>query len=324
MGSPLAPVGTVPVFIRGNEALRGNGRDQAYPVRSRRESERGDSKDASAAQPSDYAPDNSGSGLSGSGFYQVAASLVLQYQLYDLGASGATAADPADNPAGAGQAAPGADAGANATSGANADAPTPADDGTEAGASTPTAATSDNNNTSTGEVTGGAGTPAASSSSATLKQEEAQLQQALQALGLNPPAAIQEFMQAAQLLAEISPGMFQEFVSYVSQLAKAAEPTVPAGSASGATGGAPVGTTSTAAATPSAGSNASTPQIQFEVASVQVTQAEVSITSNQNGGETLSVAAQSETATFAELQLSSQAASASTSAGTQSTNAKNT
>ncbi|MGH9402245.1 MAG: hypothetical protein ACRD2P_09070 [Terriglobia bacterium] len=321
MGSPLAPVGAAPLFVSSNEALQDKGHGQTHPARSRRESDRGASRDASAAQSSDFAPGNTGPDV---GFYQVAASLVLQYQLYNLGATDAAAANPAGAQAGADQPAPGADAGANTVAGSDAGALTATGAGagfetTTASPSTPaTSATSGNNNTFA--VTGGTGTTAASSSSSTLKQEEARLQQALQALGLNPPAAIQAFMHAAQLLAEIAPGMFQEFVSYVTQLAKAAEPAVAASPALGAAAGA-TGITGPAPAAGSS-SNAGTSQIQFEVGSIQVTQAEVSITPNQNGGQTLSVAAQSETVSFAEL--GSPAAQASTSSAAQNASAKNT
>ncbi|MGH9377679.1 MAG: hypothetical protein ACRD1I_02655 [Terriglobia bacterium] len=305
MGFPLAPVGAAHSFIPGNENLPDKGHNQAYPVRSRRQSESRNSgevpRDAPAAQSSTSASDNTGAS---GGFYQVAAGLVLQQQLYYLGTTGSAVANPA--------------AGANqTTSDAN------AGDVPASGDSTATSTPSPGNTKALGAAgVAAAGTTAASQASSALQQEEAQLQQALQDLGLNPPAAIQEFMQAAQLLAEVAPGMFQEFVSNVTQLAEAAEPTVAASPASGAAAGA----TGAAGQAPAAGSasNAGAPQIQFEVGSIQVTQAEVSITPNQNGGETLSVAAQSETASFAELQLGSPApTSASTSSATGNAGAEN-
>lgn len=305
MGSPLAPTGAAASFVSGNEALRDKGRDQAYRVRSRRQSESGASREASgdtsAAQSSTSVSENAGAN---GGFYQVAAGLVLQQQLYYLGTTDSAPGNSTSaSQTGANQAVP--DAGA-----------------ITANATPPIANPATSGNTNTASAAAG-GPPAANQSSSTLKQEEAQLQQALQDLGLNPPAAIQEFMHATQLLAEIAPGMFQEFVSYVTQLAEAAEPAAAASPASGAAAGATGVTEQAPAAAPA--SNADAPQIQLEVGSIQVTQAEVSITPNQNGGETLSVTAQSETASFAELQLGSPApAAAPTSSATGNATAENT
>lgn len=328
MGSPLAPVGGAPSFIPGGQAARDKGSDPVQPSRSRRQSDSRASRDSFAAQTPNSASDQAGATLNGSGFYEVAASLALQQQLYFLTTTGAGSSpqappDEANQGAyqgttpqtnqGDGSSKTGADGGINITTGTSVPAAASDEAGSRASTSTPT--TSNNSQAAAGGVTN------SSASSATLKQEEAQLQQALEALGLNPPAAIQEFMQAAQLLTEISPGMFQEFVSTVSQLAKAAEPAAPAvsspaGSAAESTGG--------ATAASSAASSMSAPPAQLEFGSVQVTQAEVSITTNQNGGATLSLEAQSETASFAQLQLGSPAPAASPSSPSQNTNSSQT
>ncbi|HEV2418406.1 MAG TPA: hypothetical protein VGX94_11415 [Terriglobia bacterium] len=335
MGSPLVPVGAAPMFIPSDRAARGKGGDPVQPPGSRRQSDSRASRDSFAAQTSNSASDQAGTTLNGSGVYEVAASLALQQQLYVLTTTGA-GGSPQIHSDGANQgtnqgAAPkpnqgdegsktGVDGVINATLGESISVLAAAGDGPGTGGSTPAPATSNNSQVATGAVTNETGTPASSASSATLKQEEAQLQQALEALGLNPPAAIQEFMQAAQLLAEISPGMFQEFVSTVSQLAEAAEPAAPVSPAAGSAVESAGSTAAASSAAPSAGA----PQIQLEFGSVQVTQAEVSITTNQNGGETLSLEAQSETASFAQLQLGSPAQAASPSSPSQNSNTSQT
>lgn len=283
MGFPLAPVGASQFFFPGHQAAQDSKNDPTQLPPVHRQSSSRESHHDRAHRASDAA-DQGGSNLSGGDFYEVSAGVVLQQQLFFLAATGGKADAQTNANAVTGQA-----------TGSSSASSTQAPEGSSSASSPATSTTGADGATAVTSLEGGS---SAIPSSATLKQEEAQLQQALQQLGLSP-AAIQQFTYESQLLAQLAPGLFQEFLSYVLQIAAAGEPSSPvstAGAAAGAGGSAP----------PSSSASAAGQQnFQLEFGSVQVTQAELSITPGQNGGETVTFEAASATASFASLQTGS-------------------
>lgn len=295
MGFPLAPVGAGQFFVPGHQPARDSKNDPSQLPPLLRQSESRDSRDA-PHQRSRAAENDAGNGAESSGLYEVSASVVLQQQLFFL----ATTEGATDTPNGA-------NAVANTTASAAEDSGQAAGSSSNSGVAAPVsnniAASGAAGTTNATDVTSANSNPATIPSSAMLKQEEAQLQQALQQLGLSP-AAIQQFSYESQLLAQLAPGLFQEFLSYVLQLAQAAEPSVPSTNAASVNAAA---AQSVAASTPPSSPAPATSQqsIALEFGSAQVTQAELSITPSQNGGETVSLEAQSATVSFASLQAGS-------------------
>lgn len=115
-----------------------------------------------------------------------------------------------------------------------------------------------------------------------LSSQESNLQSALESMGISP-GAIQEFMYIGQVLAEAAPGLFQDFVAQVVNLAdlyKQAQSPVT---------GSPV-----------ALGGDTKPQTDLQMISVEESQASVSMTQTPSG-ETLSVSAQEEALTFVSL-----------------------
>lgn len=308
MGSPLAPVSAGQFFVPSQQSAQGSKNDPSQLPPLLRQSDSRKTRDTSFHH-SRAADDEAGNGAESSGLYEISASVVLQLQLFSIATGGATDAQSGTNGA-----ASAADSGQAAGSSSNSDAAAPVINN-----SVPSGASSAPSAISSAGVTGGtsASSSAAIPTSATLKQEEAQLQQALQGLGLSP-AAIQQFTYESQMLAQLAPGLFQEFLSYVLQLAQAAEPSVP--SATAASVNAAAAQSAAASTPPSSSAHAtSQPSITLEFGSVQVTQAELSITPGQNGGETVSFEAQSATADFASLQAGSSSSSPSTTSTSPST-----
>jgi hypothetical protein len=119
---------------------------------------------------------------------------------------------------------------------------------------------------------------AAASGTASVKSEEDRLLTTLQSLGLSP-STIQTFMNTGDLLAEISPALFQAFFNAVTNIAHIAAPAQAANSS---------GSASPAATTTTASTSNTTPGAQVEFASVQVSAAEVQ-TSPASSGQGASV-----------------------------------
>lgn len=296
MGFPLAPVGAGQFFFPGHQTAQDSKNDPTQLPPVHRQSSSRESHHDRAHRASDAA-DQGGSNLSGGDFYEVSAGVVLQQQLFFLAATGGTADAQTSANAVTGTS-PAVPANTGQATGSSSASSTQAPEGSSSASSPATSTTGATGADGATAVTSLESGSSAIPSSATLKQEEAQLQQALQQLGLSP-AAIQQFTYESQLLAQLAPGLFQEFLSYVLQIAAAGEPSSPvstAGATAGAGGSAP----------PSSSASAAGQQnFELEFGSVQVTQAELSITPGQNGGETVTFEAASATASFASLQTGS-------------------
>jgi hypothetical protein len=163
---------------------------------------------------------------------------------------------------------------------------------------------------------GGATTAAPTGTSPTVRAEENQLYTTLQSLGLSP-AAIEQFMNTADLLAEVSPGLFQAFENAVESIVQTPQATGPASglvSPAGATTAAPTGNTT------------STPNSQVEFASVQVSEAEVTLTPGSSGKQaSTSNKTPNPQAEFASVQVSeADVALTAASPGKQASTSNNT
>jgi len=226
MGASINAVGNFN-FFNPNNATTGaqaQGRTQFTPF-ERRSSD-------SASQTTDA--QDGGSAADAGVVYELPAGVVLQNQLQGAtGANSPAQANLATEATGATAQAPSskADQG-NATQASTNDAATT----TQAASSA--AATGNATQASTNDAA--ATTAASSNTSPAVQTEEDQLYAELQSLGLSP-AAIQEFMNTAELLAETSPGLFQAFENAVTTLV---EPTQASISSSGS------GSTANAATAP--------------------------------------------------------------------------
>lgn len=119
-----------------------------------------------------------------------------------------------------------------------------------------------------------------------LKSEENRLQAALQSMGLSP-GVIQEFMYVGKVLAEVAPGVFQNFVAQMVNLADAEQSASAPGS--GESHSAPGATPGPASISPA------------EDVSIQMTTASVTVSKTAQG-VTLNVAAETESLNVAFAQ----------------------
>jgi hypothetical protein len=317
----------------------------------------------------------SGSGTDAGELYQVPAGVVLQNQLQGVteanspaqvnvgtgvtaattqAASSRTAAGKATQSSANGAAAT-TQAPSSTTAAGNATQSSTNDAAATTQAASSTTATGNATQSSTNDAAA-ATTTASSSTSPSVQSEEDQLYATLQSLGLSP-AAIQQFMNTAELLAETSPGLFQAFENAVTTIVESGQAPIssaglvstagaasaPATSNTSSTSDAEVafaavevsasGSAVTPASSGQTGStSSSTPAAnsQAEFATVQVSEAEVQITPASSGqGSEISAAAVSFTATIELPQAtpqttpantSSQAAAASSTTGANTNN----
>lgn len=112
-----------------------------------------------------------------------------------------------------------------------------------------------------------------------LSSQESNLQSALESMGISP-GAIQEFMYIGQVLAEAAPGLFQDFVAQVVNLADLYKQAQSPG-----------------AGIPVARGGDTKPQTKLQMISVEESQTSVSMTQTPSG-ETLSVSSQEEALTY--------------------------
>ncbi|MGH9407430.1 MAG: hypothetical protein ACRD3D_16545 [Terriglobia bacterium] len=281
MGFPLAPVGVS--NVSGPEVRAGGDRNakrvRAIEPRAAEANDAGGSARADSPAAQNTAPNG--------GVYQIADAVVFQLQLQNVVFNGdpVPSASPAPNAAPElvvnGDPVPGASPAPDASPRKAASATAPV--------AVPTAAVS---TAAAGSIVSPAGNAVAS-----LQSQEVQLQSALQALGLSP-AAIQEFMTVARLLAQLAPSVFQNFVTQVVYLAKssqAANPPQQPGNTAAAVKG--------ASAIP--GSGAST---KIEFASVQAAQVEIQAASSQGpGSPTFAIQAEAQAVSLQEFAFSSPA-----------------
>lgn len=115
-----------------------------------------------------------------------------------------------------------------------------------------------------------------------LSSQESDLEAALKSMGISP-GAIQEFMYMGRMLAQVAPGLFQDFVAQVVNLADLYKRARLPGF------GGPV-----------AQAQIPKSQSEIEMASVQEVQASASLTQTSSG-ETLNVSVQKEALTFVSL-----------------------
>lgn len=157
----------------------------------------------------------------------------------------------------------------------------------------------------------------ASGASSTVESEENQLLATLQSLGLSP-TTVQEFVNLGDLLAEVSPGLFQAFLNAMTSMAhtfgtaSSSASTTPAGrgKSSSAT---PAVSTSAAAPTSNTGSTSNS---LVEIATIQVSAGEIEFaTASPGSGASASegvAAAASVVETIQLVQPPTEAASAAT------------
>lgn len=157
----------------------------------------------------------------------------------------------------------------------------------------------------------------ASGTSSTIESEENQLLATLQSLGLSP-TTVQEFVNLGDLLAEVSPGLFQAFLNAMTSMAHTF------GTASSPASTTPAGTGKSSSATPAVSTNAAAPTSNtgstsnslVEIATIQVSAGEIEFaTASPGSGASASegvAAAASVVETIQLVQPPTEAASAAT------------